>query len=51
MTSPTENHGDLLEVGQTAPDLTLADDQGQSVRLSDLWRQRPLVLLFVRHFG
>ncbi len=51
MTSLAENHVDPLEVGQTAPDLTLPDDQGQSVQLSDLWAKQPLVLLFVRHFG
>ena len=37
--------------GDIAPDLSLNDDQGQMVRLSDLWHERPLVLLFVRHFG
>jgi hypothetical protein len=40
-----------LEQGAAAPDLGLLDDEGQPVHLSDLWRQRPLVLLFVRHFG
>jgi hypothetical protein len=24
---------------------------GGRVRLGDLWRERPLVLVFVRHFG
>jgi peroxiredoxin len=37
--------------GDAAADLLLTDDQGQSVRLSDLWQKQPLVLLFVRHFG
>jgi peroxiredoxin len=40
-----------LSPGDDAPNLTLTDDEGRSVRLSDLWQQRPLVLLFVRHFG
>jgi peroxiredoxin len=40
-----------LSEGDAAPDQTLVDDQGTTMHLSDLWRQRPLVLLFVRHFG
>jgi peroxiredoxin len=34
-----------------APDLTLADHEGNAVRLSSLWQAKPLVLFFVRHFG
>jgi peroxiredoxin len=43
--------GDGLALGESAPDLLLTNDERQTVRLSDLWQQRPLVLLFVRHFG
>lgn len=32
-------------------DLTLKDSQGAPVRLGDLWAERPLVLVFLRHFG
>jgi peroxiredoxin len=38
-------------VGSVAPDVELPDAAGQLVRLSSLWREHPLVLLFVRHFG
>jgi peroxiredoxin len=38
-------------VGDPAPDLELPDDAGAPVRLSTLWRERPLVLLFGRHLG
>jgi hypothetical protein len=27
------------------------DEQGRDIRLGDLWRDRPVVLAFVRHFG
>jgi peroxiredoxin len=37
-----------LAVGAQAPDLTLPDATGQMVRLSALWRQGPLVLVFYR---
>jgi hypothetical protein len=30
---------------------SLADSTGASHRLGDLWRDRPIVLVFLRHFG
>jgi hypothetical protein len=39
------------EIGNPAPDLKLTDDTGHEVQLSSLWRQQPLVLIFVRHLG
>ncbi len=49
--SPSSADSDPIGPGDAAPDLALTDDEGQRVRLSDLWANRPLVLLFVRHFG
>ena len=40
-----------LTVESAAPDLKLADHEGREVQLASLWQARPLVLLFVRHFG
>jgi peroxiredoxin len=40
-----------LAIGDDAPDLTLPDHSAQPVRLADRWSERPLVLLFLRHFG
>lgn len=31
--------------------LRAIDGDGQPVTLGDLWRDRPVVLVFVRHFG
>jgi len=31
--------------------LTVQDEAGQSVEVSSLWRDRTIVLAFVRHFG
>lgn len=39
---------------QDAADLasvTVKDVEGNDVRLGDLWRDRPAVLVFVRHYG
>ncbi|MGE5047626.1 MAG: hypothetical protein ACM3PC_03575 [Deltaproteobacteria bacterium] len=39
---------------QDATDLasvTVKDVEGNDVRLGDLWRDRPAVLVFVRHYG
>ena len=35
-----------LRVGQQAPDLELPLLEGGTVRLSELWRERPVVLVF-----
>ena len=32
-------------------DITVLDEQSSPVRLGELWRDRPAVLAFVRHFG
>jgi hypothetical protein len=31
--------------------LTVLDEERRSVRLEELWRERPAVLVFLRHFG
>jgi hypothetical protein len=38
---------DLALLSATA----LVDATGESHRLGDLWRDRPIVLVFLRHFG
>ncbi len=40
-----------LKFNSLAPDLELASASGETVRLSLLWSSRPLLLVFVRHFG
>jgi peroxiredoxin len=32
-------------------DVVLRDDSGSEVRLGDLWAERPVALVFLRHFG
>jgi hypothetical protein len=31
--------------------IELADWQGRPLRLGSLWAERPVVLVFIRHFG
>jgi hypothetical protein len=31
--------------------MRVLDPDGREVRLGDLWRDRPVVLVFIRHFG
>jgi hypothetical protein len=45
-------------MAQTAPvsadalaDIVLPDQDGNEVRLGDLWRERPVVLVWLRHYG
>ena len=40
-----------LNFNHQAPDLTLLDTAGRPVALSKLWKKRPLLLAFTRHFG
>jgi len=40
-----------LKFNDLAPDLELQAVDGSTVWLSDLWKQRPLILAFTRHFG
>ena len=32
-------------------DITLPDHDGEPVRLADLWADRPVVLVWLRHYG
>lgn len=41
----------LLNFESPAPDLTLPDVAGKPVTLSALWKKRPLLIAFTRHFG
>jgi hypothetical protein len=38
---------DLAALSETS----LIDDAGRAHRLGELWRDRPIVLVFLRHFG
>ena len=48
---PSCNSRAVIVVGQPAPDAAFASRDGGVVRLSDLWREKPTILLFLRHFG
>lgn len=39
------------QVGDPAPNVALFDTNGHPVYLADSWREKPLVLAFLRHFG
>jgi peroxiredoxin len=41
---------ETIGIGQTAPDFTLADLNGQDVRLSDFRGKKHIVLAFLRGF-
>lgn len=40
-----------LNFYRNAPDAVLIDIEGNLVRLSSLWQEKPLLLAFTRHFG
>ncbi len=39
------------QAGDPAPNVKLRDTEGNPVELRDLWRDRPVALLFWRHYG
>ncbi len=40
-----------LKIGDSAPNITVSDKQGQPVELESLWDQGPTLISFLRHFG
>jgi len=40
-----------LNFNWPVPDMDLLNIQGEPVRLESLWKERPLLLAFTRHFG
>ncbi len=40
-----------LGIAHRLSGIELQDWQGQDVRLGSLWRDHPVVLVFIRHFG
>ena len=40
-----------IQVGDPAPNATFSRSQGDEVALADLWRDGPVVIAFLRHFG
>ncbi len=40
-----------IQIGEPAPDVTLANGEGNEVSLAELWRAGPVVVAFLRHFG
>lgn len=48
---PTEPPPNVIVSGQAAPDAELLDDSGTVRKLSDLWSDSTVLLMFWRHFG
>ncbi len=40
-----------LQIGDAAADIELRDTSGKNQRLSEFWRAKPALILFLRHFG
>ena len=41
----------MLDRADDLAAMTVLDEQGHAIVLGTLWRERPVVLVFVRHFG
>ncbi len=40
-----------MNIAKQLENIVVLDPDGKSVRLGDLWRDRTVVLAFIRHFG
>ena len=40
-----------VNVGDPGPNVSLQDETGGEVQLATYWSERPVALVFVRHFG
>jgi peroxiredoxin len=40
-----------LKTGDFAPNLNVVNADGETIELSSLWSDKPVVLSFLRHFG
>lgn len=41
----------MADVDVALAEIALEDADGRTRRLGELWRDRPVVLVFIRHFG
>jgi peroxiredoxin len=41
----------IIKKDKKAPDAEIVLSDGKKQRLSDLWKEKPLLLVFLRHFG
>ncbi|HEX2909588.1 MAG TPA: hypothetical protein VH186_02180 [Chloroflexia bacterium] len=41
----------FFKPGEAAPDIVVLDEKGHSITLSSLWKEGPLLLAAIRHFG
>ena len=41
----------MLDRADDLATMTVLDAEGQAVELGTFWRDRPAVLVFIRHFG
>ena len=40
-----------LKTGEAAPNLQVVNADGETINLSSIWADKPVVLTFLRHFG
>lgn len=40
-----------LKLDEVAPDIQVVNADGETIHLSSIWADKPVVLTFLRHFG
>jgi hypothetical protein len=49
--SPKRQHASPPHTADALAEIVLPDHDGEPVRLGDLWRDGPVVLVWLRHYG
>jgi hypothetical protein len=50
-TAKQRQHTQPPSTAEALTDITLLDQDGNEVRLGDLWRDGPVALVWLRHYG
>ena len=51
MQKPISELNQRVAIDQPAPDLEVINSEGETINLSAVWQDKPVVLTFLRHFG
>jgi peroxiredoxin len=51
MQKPIGKLNKRITINQPAPDLEVINSEGETINLSTVWQDQPVVLTFLRHFG
>lgn len=49
--TPKAKSNPFFKAGEAAPEATLVDESGKAITLASFWKEKPTLVVFLRHFG